>query len=220
MIPCSFSGCGLLQTLGITIVFVSVGIMFMAYRATEVTHILREFNRWKELSIKRVEYEMTTEQKMAELQFDLDVDLDKLKEEHLHREKMEIIEAKKELTREFIEKNTRSVITTSLTWMGTETEEVSQTIFSEEDIAFFQNNILYYGFDSRHAIDAPQSRVQGQIEEKGAVEMEEIEIGGDGEEIHTDKDQGRGPRGDDVEGKGPRNDSSDAAVSGDSFDAI
>lgn len=193
--------------------------MFMAYRATEVTHILKEMNRWKELSIKRVEYEMASEQKLAELQFDLDVDLDKLKEEHQHREKMEIIEAKKELTREFIEKNTRRVTTTSLTWMGTETEEVSQTIFGEEDIAYFQHSILYYGFDSSHAIDAPERNAPGQMSQidEGDEEMEELVIDVDGDVIQNEENSSAKI---DVDTKKDKNSKSAATAPEDSFDAI
>lgn len=193
--------------------------MFMAYRATEVTHILKEMNRWKELSIKRVEYEMASEQKLAELQFDLDVDLDKLKEEHQHREKMEIIEAKKELTREFIEKNTRRVTTTSLTWMGTETEEVSQTIFGEEDIAYFQHSILYYGFDSSHAIDAPERNAPGQMSQidEGDEEMEELVIDVDGDVIQNEENSSAKI---DVDTQKDKNNKSAATAPEDSFDAI
>merc|ERR1719242_1928407 len=115
---------------------------------------------------------MANEQKMAELQFDLDVDIDKMKEEHQHRQVME--------------KNTRTVTTTSLAWFGTETEQYSQTIFGEEDLAIFQQNILSYGFA---AISGPESEAQGLIEEQQdeEVELEEIEVTADEEIKQNDK---------------------------------
>merc|ERR1711997_559358 len=146
--------------------------------------ILKELNHWKELSVKRVEYELTSEQKMAQINFDLDVDIDKLKMEHQHREHMQIIEAKQALTKEFIDKNTRTVTTTYWNILTTETETVSQTVFSEEDIAFFQSNILYYGFDGSKAIgsgqdlDAKTKMIEENAEmedEEGEEEMQSIE---------------------------------------------
>jgi len=153
-----FCGCGMFQTIGIIVVLLTFGMIFVFYRATEITLILRELNHWKELSVKRVEYELASEQKLAQIHFDLDVDADKLKLEHSHREKMEIIEAKRSLTKEFIDRNTRTVTTTYWNLLTTETETVSQTIFSEDDIAFFQNNILYYGFNGDKAIESPQRK--------------------------------------------------------------
>ena len=154
-----FSGCGVFQTVSIIFIFLIFGTIFIFYRATEITLILRELNHWKELSVKRIEYELSSEQKLAEINFDLDVDIDKMKQEHKHREFLEIIEAKKSLTKEFIDKNTRTVTTTYWNFLTTETETVSQTIFSEEDVAFFQNNILYYGFNSDHAIDYKKEEI-------------------------------------------------------------
>ena len=168
-----YSGCGMFQTLSIIFIFLIFGTIFIFYRATEITLILRELNHWKELSVKRIEYELSSQQKLAEINFDLDVDIDKMKQEHKHREFLEIIEAKKSLTKEFIDKNTRTVTTTYWNFLTTETETVSQTIFSEDDIAFFQNNILYYGFNSDHAIDykpTEKDQSQGQQEEQGELE--------------------------------------------------
>jgi len=160
-----FCGCGLFQTIGILVVFLFICTVFIFYRANELTLILKELNHWKELSVKRVEYELSSEQKLAQINFDLDVDIDKLKMEHQHREHMEIINAKSTLTKEFIDKNTRTVTTTYWNLLTTETETVSQTIFSEEDIAFFQNNILYYGFDGNNAIGTGK-KIPPMIEEK------------------------------------------------------
>lgn len=159
-----FCGCGIFQTLFVIFIFLIFATIFIFYRATEITLILRELNHWKELSVKRIEYELSSQQKLAEINFDLDVDIDKMKQEHKHREFLEIIEAKKSLTKEFIDKNTRTVTTTYWNFLTTETEVVSQTIFSEEDVQFFQSNILYYGFNSDHAIDyKPKENDQGEI---------------------------------------------------------
>ena len=101
-----------------------------------------------------------------------------MKQEHKHREYLEIIEAKKSLTKEFIDRNTRTVTTTYWNFLTTETETVSQTIFSEEDIAFFQNTILFQGFDVDKAIGY-QSNKQQQNQEQQRIandNIEEIEI--------------------------------------------
>lgn len=178
-----YSGCGIFQTLSIIFIFLIFGTIFIFYRATEITLILRELNHWKELSVKRIEYELSSQQKMAEINFDLDVDIDKMKQEHKHREFLEIIEAKKSLTKEFIDKNTRTVTTTYWNFLTTETETVSQTIFSEDDIAFFQNNILYYGFNSDHAIDYKPTE-KGQVQQEEEEEQHQI-----GDNINNEKDE-------------------------------
>eukprot|EP00483_Globobulimina_turgida_P006063 UN06073 len=158
------------------------GMVFIFYRASEITLILKELNHWKELSVKRVEYEFVNQQKLAQIHFDLDVDIDKLKQEHQHRETMEIIKAKESLTKEFIDKNTRTVTTTYWNFLTTETETVSQTIFSEEDIAFFQNIILTHGFDADKAIQSPQD-----INNKRKKEMiDDIDKNRDDNENDTD----------------------------------
>ena len=82
---------------------------------------------------------------------------------------MEIIEAKKLLTKDFIDRNTRTVTTTYWNFLTTETETVSQTIFSEDDIAFFQNNILYYGFDQNTAIESPQDIQQKKEKQESST---------------------------------------------------
>merc|ERR1712228_535293 len=181
-----FCGCGMFQTIGILVVMLLFGTVFVFYRANEITLILKELNHWKELSVKRVEYELSSEQKLAQINFDLDVDIDKLKMEHQHREHMEIISAKQSLTKEFIDKNTRTVTTTYWNFLTTETEIVSQTVFSEEDIEFFQNNILYYGFEGKPAIAAGGNEKRAMIDdgvqsEDEEEEVESVEINVDGE---------------------------------------
>ena len=52
-----FSGCGVFQTLSVIFLFLIFATIFIFYRATEITLILRELNHWKELSVKRIEYE-------------------------------------------------------------------------------------------------------------------------------------------------------------------
>eukprot|EP01084_Bolivina_argentea_P212704 361515_1 len=168
-----FCGCGIFQSIGIFVVIMMFGLMFVFYNASEITLILKELNHWKELSVKRVEYELTNSENMAKFNFDMDVDIDKLKQEHKHIEYMEIIKAKKSLTKEFIDKNTRTVITTYWNFLTTETETVSQTIFSEEDIAFFQNNILYYGFNIDNAIESPKDINTNQNKDNNHKEIDD-----------------------------------------------
>merc|ERR1712187_470354 len=84
------------------------------------------------------------------------------------------------LTKDFIDKNTRTVTTTYWNLLTTETETVSQTVFSEEDIAFFQNNILYYGFDSNKAIGSGHghselSEKRKMIHDEEHAQSEEVE---------------------------------------------
>lgn len=167
-----FSGCGVFQTLSVMFVFLIFATIFIFYRATEITLILRELNHWKELSVKRIEYELSSQQKLAEINFDLDVDIDKMKQEHKHRQYLELIEAKKSLTKEFIDKNTRTVTTTYWNFLTTETETVTQTIFSQDDIDIFQNNILYFGFNSDHAIDDKAHIQQQQQEDNQNVDID------------------------------------------------
>mmetsp|Transcript_20482 Transcript_20482/g.32585 ORF Transcript_20482/g.32585 Transcript_20482/m.32585 type:complete len:420 (-) Transcript_20482:216-1475(-) len=172
-----FCGCGVIQTGVMIAIFFSFVLVFVFYRASDLTLMLQEVNRWKELTVKRIEYELASEQKLAEIQFDLHVDIDKMKAEHQHREKMEIIEAKKLLTKEFIDRNTRTVTTTYWNFLTTETETVSQTIFSEDDVAFFQNNILYHGFNPERALQAPQEETaQRQIEEATMCDKHDSDI--------------------------------------------
>ncbi len=146
----------------------------------EATLWLNQAIRWKELSIEGMEYETTKQETMAELQFDLNVAIDKMKEKKRHQERMQLNEMKKDLTKDFVKANTERVTTTTYGLFSSETKETSRTIFHEWDTAFFCGNMLSQGFDGGHAIDAPEGRVQGQILQIEQGKREEIEIGVDG----------------------------------------